>query len=245
MGEKLGTPVTLKVGGRVRNRVNMVGIELEGGWTKLPRGCRVIRDGSVLFNRPGDTPISDLKGVGEVPSAPLMMDEWEKWLRLYYPQHVNETCGMHVHLSFKNALAYSRTMDSSYPATILAYVTEWAKREKLDAAHPLWPRLEGKSEYCQHIYDADIQILKTSKEYDHHREGHRYTVVNYSWGRHNTVECRLLPMMATADVAVSAIQEVINITNSYLAATAKRSGRLEGAVEGDGEPDIEVRRVHI
>ena len=169
--------------------------------------------------------------VGELPSPILSMKEkdgplyWRAWLKQFYPSHVNETCGLHVHMSFNRALTYQRCMDPTYPKTIIEYVTRWAERNRLARTHPLWPRVEGKSEYCQHTYYATEQAkeaIKRNTRADHHRPGSRYSVVNYCWKQHHTFEVRLLPMFETVELAESAIAEVLAITNAYLFATRRR-----------------------
>jgi len=230
--------------GKGRNRVRRIGIELEGGWSKLPPGVRLTHDGSIQFGY--DVAIQLAQGqVGELPSPPLEISQWQAWVKQFYPQHVNHTCGMHVHLSFKNALTYQRLMDPRYPATIIAYVNKWAGNVKLDKAHPLWGRLQGKSPYCQHKFDADGQCRAVQKDYDRNREGNRYTVVNYSYGRHSTVECRLLPMMSSADIAVGAIQNLIDVTNAYLLTAATREEKVKAVYVATEERTRDERKIYV
>lgn len=237
---KLGKGIELKDThlNTARNRIALVGIELEGGWERLPKGAEVTRDTSVQFPIP-------IPHVGEIVSRPLELAEYPKWLKQFYPHHVNDRCGMHVHMSFKTALTYSRLMDAKYPATIVRYIRRWAEAEGLGMDHPIWPRLDGKSEYCQHVYQAEDQVFSTRKEYDHHARGHRYTVVGYPWGRHQTVEARLLPMMADAAQAEQAIKEVLRITNAYLVATAKKDEKIRGVVDLDPSETTEVHEINL
>lgn len=225
--------------GKARNRIHRVGIELEGGWSTIPRGMNLTHDGSVRFR---DIDVASLlvpiRHAGELPSPPLEVVQYPAWMKVYYPAAVNETCGMHVHLSFKSAFTYQQLMAPSYPATILAYITKWARREGLEENHPLWPRLKGESVYCQHIFSADEQASTQVKGHDQHAPGHRYTVINYCWSRYSTLECRLLPMMKTVEQGISAVQEIINITNAYLVAAAKREKRVSIKHIVD---DVEVR----
>ena len=220
-----------------RNRIYRIGIELEGGWDKLPAGiAKLDHDGSVV-----GLPISK---VGEIPSPPLEVEEFEKWVRANYPNHVNETCGMHVHLSFKSALTYQRLMNPSYPATIVAYVGKWGKKALPDN-HCLWERLDGRSEFCKLQYYAEQQVVQAEKDRDRQRVGNRYTIINYCWARTTTLECRLLPMMPNADTAIEAIRELLNITNSYLVATAKKEARLKGDVIMSKSHTREERNVRV
>ena len=204
-----------------KSRIINVGIEIEGGWTRLPPGARIVRDGSVHLPEVGE----DLVAIGEFPSHPMSPSDVDMWMRAFYPQYVNSTCGLHVHMSFKHALQYQRLMSEEYPATIVEYMTRWAIEEALPMTHPLWARLKGESLYCQHIFNADQQVLNQDKDYNQQRKGHRYTVINYCWARYHTLECRLLPMMSTVEQSIRAVQEVMDITNKFLVVTARREAK--------------------
>jgi hypothetical protein len=234
----------LSGGKRIRNRIYRIGVELEGAWEKLPKGTLLQRDGSLdpLQNRLGEGFVGP-EGrrlnykVGELPSPPLDLASWQAWMRVYYPHKVSAECGLHVHMSFVSAFTYMRVMRPNYPSTVLDYVTLWAKKEGLSPYHPLWPRLEGKSRYCQHKFFADAQVATPSKDFHQDRDGHRYTVINYPFVRNQTVECRLLPMMDTVDQAISAIQNLLDVTNAYLVATAAREPKVLKKVELN-EPEV-------
>ena len=225
---------------KARNRVHRVGVELEGGWSKLPKGTHPVRDGSVEIAQTAEEPLV----LGEIVSPPLDLTAFPTWVKAFYPQKMNGTCGMHVHLSFRTALTYQRLMTPTYPATIVAYIRQWAETEKLGKKHPIWPRLRGESEFCQHVYQADAQSSTAGKDYDHHRTGHRYTVINYCYNRHSTVECRLLPMFDTPEQAVKAVREVIDITNAYLLATGRREEKIEGKAMVERDEEKETRRIY-
>lgn len=270
--------VAIGAGKKLKERITMIGIELEGGWISLPPGARVIRDGSVR-NLPNPTggPAYEVGGrrvtamplreraraerrigesteaamvrinteeqirgvqpvaapemqIGEIPSPPMPVSEMGVWMRRYYPQSVNETCGLHVHMSFENALHYQRLMVEAYQSTIVKYVTEWAKAESLRKDHCLWGRLRDESVYCQHKFWPDHQIKTRGKDHDQHKEGHRYTVINYCYGTTGTVECRLLPMMADAEQGVRAVQRILDITNAFLAKGKERESKHSSKV---------------
>lgn len=227
-----------------KNRVYRIGIELEGGWNKLPAGVsRLEHDGSVRLGR--DVIESGRVHIGELPSPPLEPDKFEDWMRKHYPDYVNQTCGMHVHQSFKSALTYQRLMTPAYPATVVSYVGKWAKRVGLPKDHCLWPRLKGDSRYCQHLFNADEQVTQAEKAFNQDARGHRYTVVNYCWSRYQTLEIRLLPAMPDVDTAISAVREVIDITNRFLIATAKKEEKLRVSVPLDEEQEIERASVRV
>ncbi len=249
MQDELGSPLNIdRLLGKAKNRINLVGVELEGGWYKLPGELKPQRDGSVSFNDSDPyEKVVLIKHIGEIPLPPLGVKEFPATMKLYYPSYVNKTCGMHVHLSTNKAFSYQRLMVNrpfSYPATIVEYISRWAKAEKLPKAHPIWPRLENKNEYCQHLFQAEEQIKTTEKDFNHSRVGHRYTVIGYCWSRYRTVECRLLPMMETAEQGIRAVQEIISITNAFLAISKEREPKLKSQVNED---DLEVneRRSYV
>jgi len=226
---------------KLRNRIHKVGLELEGGWDEIPKGSRIIRDSSVE--------LLPQRHVGENVSHPIEIgsnyDPVDRWLEKNYPDGVNHTCGMHVHVSFKHIINYVRVMRADFPATVVNGFKKWAEREKLRTDHSLWDRLNGKSIYCQHKYEGDEQLLNTGKDYDKIRKGHRYTVINYAYNRTGTMECRLLPMMDTVDQAISAVHEVLDITNAFLLATATREKKLKAEVSNDSKTSRETYDIYI
>jgi len=226
---------------RLKNQVDLVGIELEGGWARVKAGANIQRDGSVVFS----DFIPDLRAVGELPSPPITVREFPNWMKVYYPKYVNPTCGMHVHMSFKTALMYSRLMEESYPATIIIDFIRWAEEEKLPPDHPIWDRLKGRSKYAQFLFFPDEQAKTAGKDYDQHRPGHRYTVVNYCHQRNGTLECRLLPMMETAQQGIKTVQHLLDVTNAYLVTNRKREEKVKAEWKVDEEVAAEERRSYV
>lgn len=237
---KLDDPIDLSKylaeGRRVRNRIHRIGIELEGFWQALPKGVRLTRDGSLdpfAARLVQERKLTASPLVGELPSPPLSLSEkddviyWRTWLQKHYASEVAPECGMHVHVSFIHAFTYQRLMKSSFVSTTIKYMKEWATKQGFTADHPIWPRLEGKSRYCQHKFFPDAQAAIASKEFDQTREGHRYTVWNFCYTRNHTAECRLLPMFAKVEEAESAIDHLIAIINAFLVATAAKEPKIE------------------
>lgn len=266
MAEQKGKVVNLdRFLGKVRNRIYKVGIELEGGWDELPGATQLVHDGSVVFADQNAQRYAAVHGrypanfklprhVGELPSRPMPVEDFPKWIKQFYPQYVNATCGLHVHQSFKHALTYERLMVPEYQATVVEYVRRWAK-EALPADHCIWERLDGKSVYCQDKYYADEQARQSVKDHDQHRHGHRYTVANYCFALHGTLEIRLLPMMPNAKTATEAIQRLLDITSAFLVETAisdtktlkerKESAREKPIVAAETIPPDDVFKEEI
>ncbi len=198
--------------GKVKNRVALVGVELEGGWLELPANVvELDRDGSV-FN--GRLP-AGVKYMGELPIGPVIPAAIPELIRANHPHKVNHTCGMHVHMSFETLWYYQLLMVPEYQETILTYLTRWATEQKLPDTHAIWPRLRGESQYCKKEFWPDIQSSTKRKNFHHDTPGHRYTHVHYC-GRTTTIEIRTLPMMEKIATAISAVSRVIEITNAAL-----------------------------
>jgi hypothetical protein len=217
---------------KTRNRIYRVGVELEGGWTKLPEGVSaLIPDGSVQFpvaEAYNQTQTRRILEVGELPSPTLILESkkaedltLEKWLSSHYPQKVNSSCGMHVHMSFQNAFQYQRLMVEEYMWTIGEYIRRWGVANQIPLDHPLWNRLAGNSTYCTFNFYPDVQAQNAQKRF-HHDNGNRYTVIHYCFTRLGTIECRLLPMFDNWVTSLSAIREVLAITSAFLVTTTSK-----------------------
>lgn len=208
---------------RVPNRIRYLGVELEGAWTQeraLQAGSllNVVRDSSVSGFDPDKYAL-----IGESPSPRLTLAELPSYMERVYPSAVNATCGMHVHMSFSSVMEYQHLMREEVQEEVIERFKLWATRQGLpedresDDEHPIWPRLRGENDYCQHKFFADLQVLNSRKDYDRSRPGHRYTVLNFAYARPSrTIECRLLPMFDTWNLALAAIQHLVAIVNCSL-----------------------------
>lgn len=257
----------------VVNRINLVGVELEGAWQQAPPGERIEADGSVKI--PGTYSINDAvarlrpdqleslarQGMlpsgqpftrGEVVSKPLSIEKIERWITACYPQMVNETCGLHVHMSFLRHINYMRLMCKEFATQyIIEAVREWAAQEGLPKNHPQWNRLDPNHgwtlEHCAHLFLGDEQVKMKKKDYHSRGKAHsRYTFVNYCAGLHGaaktgtgTVEVRGLSMPPKPDQAVRAVMAVINATNRWLSKVRQRE--LAEKVHVTARPEAEMR----
>ena len=264
--------------GKAKSRLARVGIELEGGWTTLPKGCSgLTHDGSVKIEDKEDkeflkiqndylvlarelqnhlmssvehkkineqlkSMVAKLNSInkiklktGEMVSPILEEGKFPSWVKENYPSHVNNTCGLHVHMSFNNARHYSNLMIPQYQFTIAHYLEQWAKKEGFLANHPIWARLQGKNEFCKLEFFPDLQATKINKDYHHTGEGNRYTAISYRYGEHGTIECRLLPMFPDAEQSIRAIQTIFDITNACLLSLNKKEEKLKMDLVINGE----------
>lgn len=206
-----------------KNFIYRVGVELEGGWTKVPEGVQLASDGSVQGLNLSLEEVTAKKRLktGELQSEPMEIRKVAPWMEQSYPSHVNESCGLHVHVSFKSALFYMWLMTPQFPATVQEYLRRWGKEAGLKSSHRLFSRLRGENTYCRDEFHADGQASKTKKSYNHEGAS-RYTIINYPYGLHGTLECRVLPMFEDHVSGVKAVQAFIDITNACIQKTAQR-----------------------
>lgn len=222
--------------GKPKNRVALVGVELEGGWKVQPAGMAIVRDGSVFKDGGDDGALKrdqfpDHK-CGELPIGPFQVAQIAKAMRQCWPDIVDKSCGLHIHQSFNSLFHYMLLADSaSYQETICKYLAIWAKEEGFDAKHDIWNRLSGKSAYCQKEFWPQAQMTRAAKDHDQARHGHRYTVVNYCFERFSTVEIRVLPMMTSVEQGIRGVKRVIDITNAYLLKTEKSKLKEHGKIK--------------
>ena len=234
----------------VANRIGKVGIELEGGWDNPidddTGDYDIHTDSSVRFpvripirrrRRDPDTgeftepPIVQIPydgpthGTGEIASPPLDVTNTETFVRKAHPQHINDTCGLHVHMSFTSQLNYSRLMSAEFTRVMVKALTDWGTTENIpDSNHSFWHRI-GRPDHahCAHVYCGDKQVSLRRKNYQSRgSDSSRYTALNYCHGIHRTVECRLLPMFSDPEQSIRAIHCVIDTTNKYLSKITQR-----------------------
>ena len=175
---------------------------------------------------------------GEVVSNPLTVDQIEGWVRSVYPKYVNETCGLHVHMSFFHKLNYGRLMGGmAFTTWMVGKLRTWAEREGLPKDHPQWRRFDPDDpwtrQHCAHLYLGEAQARVTRKDYESRGKPYsRYTFVNYCHdmpghdGPRATVEVRGLSMPDNPDTAIRAVMAVLDATNEFLS-KIKQKERVE------------------
>ncbi len=224
--------------GKAKNRIAFVGIELEGGWKS--HDINLTHDASV-FNRDTEFPPGFDRRQhqrGELPSTIMEPAGVPSWIKKFYPDFHNHTCGLHVHMSFRSAQHYIALMRKDYQDTMMYYLGRWGADEaKLPPDHCFWSRIAGNNQYCRLEFWPDEQVIK-KKSYQH-GPGDRYTAINFCWAEHKTVEVRVLPMMPDAATAVKAVRKVLDITNACLVVFKDRKHKLDEEVVLSGPSQIE------
>ena len=206
--------------------INQVGIELEGQWdeARMPRNLGT--DGSLHgFSGNGIT--------GEARSRP-MTSRWAEWVRETYPDRVNISCGLHVHLSFRTEYQVMRLMDSQFRDYFMPRMRRWGVRNELPAEHAFFSRLAGRNQYCRSGWEPDAGVRGLIE---------RYCGINFVAIRvHGTVEFRFLPMFPSRqiDLSIDAIRHLIRTVENYLNWQSRFvEPEITAAVEREeDEPDI-------
>lgn len=215
-------------------RINRVGVELEGGWRDWPPNMEgdIHGDGSVSVHSAG------VRHVGELVSAPMPPVDLPRWMEKHYPHAANETCGLHVHMSFRTALTYQRLMSTDYFEYILKQLNDWGRATPAVNSTTPWfySRLRGDNTYCRREYRADAQAASRYKD------SVRYAALNYCYTLHKTLEVRVLPMFPDMSVGIPAVVELMLKTNQFLDALPPEQPHVT-TLEGDGGVLLEVKEV--
>lgn len=181
------------------------GVELEGAWNHEPADSRrLVDDCSVRC-------CGSYRSGAEYRSR--ILRTWSATctaVRENYPDVVDGSCGMHVHMSFHHREEIVFLGDSErYQDYLLMKLRRWGVRAAIKNPH-FWSRLEGRNSFCQLSWNPRRLV-------DPGCGDDRYRVVNFSaFHRHGTVEVRVLPMFRNREIALNAIRVVLSATDRYL-----------------------------
>lgn len=221
-------------------------------YDRVDRGLHVYGDGSVQIARSYDAPDNvcgcrrsnchvcnpcddrsccsprptlprDALLAGEICSRPLHPADAIDWMIDSYPDVSNNTCGLHVHTSFRSMLRYAQLMDEPFYRHFRVQFGEWAK-QNVGPKSPFWERWAGNNRYCKDAFIPDDQFHHVTKGYE------RYTQLNYAYsvrsidhesGARNTrgrrtLECRLFPVFPDKTLAAAAVCRYFSIIEDYL-----------------------------
>lgn len=181
-----------------------MGVELEGGWNRdIDPDC-VYHDGSVK--------IFGARISGEVSASFTSFPQIRNWLKVWYPDYVNSTCGLHVHISTRNKLMYMKLLTRKFQRAVTRAYIFWGEKNVPDHSDRFWLRLINGTRFCQTKFKPHKQIHEYEKYHTH-----RYTQLNFCYPLHGTFEYRALPMFESKEMAFNAIKVMIDTTTSFLA----------------------------
>ena len=195
----------------INKYISAIGLELEGGWESRPqyksRTIRIEPDGSVNtgMTYQGEA-ISPHQGFKSLRGLFI-------WMNAVYPEKINNTCGFHIHTSFKDNGIYSRLMHPMFEDYFINHWTKWGKihmMKSYESHRQFWARLKGENTFCLKQFTPYQQIIYEGKQ------GNRYTQLNFTFKRFNTIECRTLPMFKEPEMAELAIINLVNIYSNFI-----------------------------
>lgn len=193
---------------RGKGFIKLAGVEMEGGWDErmpsIDSRFEMGSDGSI------DEGLAEY--IGELRTKPLKPQALLAAVPVFYPEHVNSTCGLHLHMSFRSAASYAALCDDEFWPGLKAELKEWGTRYGVKNAN-FWSRLDGGNTYCNNDTDA---VARSRMTVDTRRASSRYAPVNYCWSMHKTVEVRVLPMFKQSETAVAALATVMNFTEKWV-----------------------------
>ena len=197
----------------VKRYINLVGIELEGGWEELFPAEPLHRDQSVQGPE-----VEECSHYGEIASHPMPRKEVSGWIRKHYPIASNAYCGLHIHVSLKNMANYAKLMDRRFYDYYLRELFVWGEKHKIPKDDMFWLRLVGDpaspfSRFAQSKFCPRPQVMNAIKgPTDEPRRAH----INFCLALKGTVEFRTLPMFTNVDLTVSAVKRVLDLMEEWL-----------------------------
>lgn len=194
--------------------VKAIGVEMEGGWIQRPES--LYGDGSVRCSHPTTQCSGEISYHNSDPA------ELFKWMKRNFPSETNETCGMHIHVSFINNLLYMKLMEKAFFEFFLSRMREWGKAMADSGAMKdgdltnFQNRISDRNTYTSSSYEPDRQARPNSKN------GYRRSHLNYCYNLHGTIECRLMPMFSKFELAKDAVIVVAETMEEYLSKHRER-----------------------
>ena len=130
------------------------------------------------------------------------------WLNTFYPTFVNDTCGLHVHISFKSPAFYALLATKKFNTYFRAKMKRWGTKNIDSPEHEFWKRYWYHNTFCSLRFDAHNQLKG---------HGDRYSQLNFcAYRSHGTIENRLFPMFEKKELAISAVNEYIDCVESFI-----------------------------
>lgn len=188
-----------------------VGIEIEGRFIDRRRVIRRMTDAggpegysdSSVHSSPDDNSSAE---PWEFQTIPGSLRKACQQLVDFYPDETDASCGMHVHVSF-DAVEITMLNSPAFFAYFKRRWEEWGARMCLARESQFFRRLRGSNRFCLPAGDREYRISSMD----------RYSQLNFSsFGEHGTVECRMLPMFKRSSLGVAAVQELLDIYETYL-----------------------------
>ena len=189
-----------------------IGVELEGGWREEFEDITILGDGSV--RKPSGID-SETGHWGEIPSPVLTTSTILPWLAAHYPDGVGPSCGFHIHISLSKG-DYQQLISMKFYHFFLKKWEEWGEVNRRDLPDTFFRRLAGQPASASSSAYADRVWIPFQQLYVKGKGDARRCHLNYCYGLHKTIECRLLPMFEDKEIGLRALSYYINMVEEYL-----------------------------
>lgn len=164
--------------------------------------------------------------------------KFRRFVKEHIPQEVNSTTGHHIHLGMNNLLAYNKIMDIDYYNQFKKEVKKFfdscfanSADIETQAYYRLFlSRYANENHYCQDLFSPNAQASYGYAEYDGTSSG-RYTMLNYCYPTHRTIECRLFPASNNPEIVCMVTEWFIKFTNTWLKKQESKSRVKKHKVE--------------
>ena len=235
-------------------KIVKIGIELEGGWYEMPSNEHEAIDPLHSYTWHRDTSVESLDmgscgdcdycndgdseecrngsgHAGEIISFPMYIDDvfdlsgeplWHLWTKRYYPEEHNYDCGGHFHVSFDNIQAFEFLCTVDFFEHFQRELYRWGVRAHIKNKD-FWDRLRGDNSMCKTTFRGVEQLYTVNDNYP----DCRYSILNFQYNKHGTLEFRILPMFDDPKLYIKAVQVCMDITQKYLDKMANQPIRIE------------------
>lgn len=147
----------------------------------------------------------------EFRSKPGSVGEALRQLTALYPDVTSRAAGMHVHMSFKEKTSISLLCSDKFFNYWQERWETWGTKNNIKGV--FWERLKNENQYCRPTSIVDY----TGKKLVTENSGGRYKAINFqSFESHGTVEFRLLPMFQKGNLGVLAVENLVDIVETFL-----------------------------
>jgi hypothetical protein len=161
---------------------------------------------------------SDCKACGargwEFRSKPGSVGEALRQLTALYPDVTSRAAGMHVHMSFKEKTSISLLCSDKFFKYWQDRWEAWGTKNNVKGV--FWERLRNENQYCRPTAMSDYGN-DSNKKLVSANAGGRYKAINFqAFDQHGTVEFRLLPMFQKGNLSVLAVENLVDIVETFL-----------------------------
>jgi hypothetical protein len=176
-------------------------------------------DGSVSVN---DDELED----GEIASPKFRVDrrlQFRQFVGENMPSETNNSCGIHVHVSMNNALAYQKCCDVDFYKLFRKTVWRFMHNGLFSAktVREFESRYNGRhSTYCRDGFNPDHSINSGFRDFQTESanfQAGRYNCINFeAFRKYKTIECRMFPSSEDKDEVIAMVEFWIEFCNNYL-----------------------------